>query len=50
MNISAPVSMLVGRGSGPALLVAGLLVAVWLAHQASNKQASQPGQTLPLFN
>lgn len=33
MNIAAPVSMLVGRGSGPALLVAGLILAAWLAHK-----------------
>lgn len=34
MNIAAPVAMLVGRGSGPALLVAGLIVAAWLAQQS----------------
>jgi hypothetical protein len=34
MNISAPVSMLAGKGSGPALLVVGVIVAVWLAQQA----------------
>lgn len=39
MNIAAPVSMLAGKGSGPALLVIGLLVAAWLAQKA---QAQQP--------
>jgi len=34
MNIAAPVSMLAGKGSGPALLVAGLIVALWLAQRA----------------
>lgn len=34
MNIAAPVAMLIGKGSGPALLVAGLIVAAWLAQQA----------------
>lgn len=41
MNIAAPISMLVGRGSGPALLVAGLLLAVWLAKQAKEQQPPQ---------
>lgn len=38
MNIAAPISMLVGKGSGPALLVAGLIVAAWLARQAKVPQ------------
>ncbi|MDK9725844.1 MAG: hypothetical protein OEL88_13280 [Sterolibacteriaceae bacterium MAG5] len=38
MNIAAPVSMLVGKGSGPALLVVGLLVAAWLAQKAQSSQ------------
>jgi hypothetical protein len=38
MNIAAPVSMLVGKGSAPALLVAGLIVAAWLAQQAKAPQ------------
>lgn len=41
MNIAAPVSMLVGRGNGPALLVAGLLLAAWLAKQAKDAQAKR---------
>lgn len=36
MNIAAPISMLAGKGSGPALLVVGLIFAAWLA--AKNKQ------------
>lgn len=39
MNIAAPVSMLVGRGNGPALVVVGLLAALWVAQQA---KAAQP--------
>lgn len=35
MNISAPVSMLVGKGSGPALLVVGVIVAIWLAQRSA---------------
>lgn len=38
MNIAAPVSMLVGKGSGPALLVVGLILAAWLAQQAKTQQ------------
>lgn len=38
MNISAPVSMLAGKGSGPALLVVGLLVAAWLAQKVTGQQ------------
>lgn len=38
MNIPAPISMLAGKGSGPALLVVGLLVAAWLAQQAKAQQ------------
>jgi hypothetical protein len=34
MNVAAPVSMLAGKGSGPALLVVGLLVAAWLAQKS----------------
>ena len=37
MNIAAPVSMLAGRGNGPALLIVGILLAVWLAKQAKNQ-------------
>lgn len=45
MNISAPVSMLVGKGSGPALLVVGLILAAWLAQQAKTQQpAGAPAQ------
>jgi len=39
MNIAAPVSMLAGKGSGPALLVVGLLVAAWLAQKAQAPQS-----------
>ncbi len=39
MNIAAPVAMLIGRGSVPALLVAGLIVAAWLAQQAKAQQS-----------
>ena len=34
MNVSAPVSMLAGKGSGPAMLVIGLLIAAWLAQKS----------------
>jgi len=40
MNIAAPVSMLAGKGSGPALLVAGLIVALWLAQRAKQQPAT----------
>ncbi len=40
MNITAPVSMLVGKGNSAALLVAGLIVAAWLAQQAKARQTS----------
>lgn len=40
MNIAAPIPMLIGRGSGPALLVAGLLLAAWLAKQAKEQNAA----------
>ncbi len=40
MNVAAPISMLAGKGSGPALLVVGLLVAAWLAHQSKTKPAA----------
>lgn len=40
MNIAAPVSMLAGKGSGPALLVVGLLVAAWLAQKAQSTQSA----------
>lgn len=47
MNIAAPVSMLAGKGSGPALLVAGLIVAAWLAQQAKAQQsAATPPRTI----
>lgn len=35
MNISAPVRMLSGAGSGPALLVIGVIAAIWLAQRAA---------------
>ena len=35
MSTLAPVSMLTGKGSGPALLVLGLLVAVWMATKST---------------
>lgn len=38
MNIAAPVSMLTGKGSGPALLVVGLIIAAWLSQQAKAQQ------------
>lgn len=43
MNISAPVRMLAGAGSGPALLVIGVIAAIWLAQRA----AAQPAPTAP---
>jgi len=49
MNIAAPVSMLAGKGSGPALLVIGLIVAAWLAQQAKTQQppTRRPEATMP---
>jgi hypothetical protein len=40
MNIATPIAMLAGRGSGPALLVAGLLLAAWIAKQAKEQQTA----------
>jgi hypothetical protein len=40
MNVAAPVSMIAGKGSGPALLVIGMLVAVWLAQKAASQQTA----------
>lgn len=37
MSIAAPVSMLAGKGSGPALLVVGLLVALAVAQRAAQQ-------------
>lgn len=42
MNIAAPISMLIGKGSGPALLVVGLIVAAWLAQQVKQPQPTKP--------
>lgn len=43
MNISAPVRMLSGAGSGPALLVIGVIAAIWLAQRAA-AQTSPPAK------
>lgn len=34
-GIATPIAMLLGRGNGPALIVAGLLIVAWLAHQSA---------------
>ena len=41
MSIATPVSMLAGKGSGPALLVVGLIVALWLAQRAKQQPAAK---------
>lgn len=47
MNISAPVSMLAGKGSGPALLVVGAIIAILIAQQAKTASTAKTSATSP---